>query len=82
MIRHRIIDRHRAALVAVTAIATLGLVGHAAADTLTIGLAAEATSMDPHFHNLTPNNQIAQHIFDNLINQDEAQRLVPALATE
>ena len=38
--------------------------------------------MDPHLHNLTPNNQIAQHIFDNLINQDEAQRLVPALATE
>jgi peptide/nickel transport system substrate-binding protein len=54
----------------------------ASAQTLTIGLSSEATSMDPHFHNLTPNNQIAQHIFDNLINQDEKQWLVPALATE
>ena len=82
MIRHRMLDHHRAALVAVTAIATLGLAGNAAAETLTIGLAAEATSMDPHFHNLTPNNQIARHIFDNLINQDEAQRLLPGLASE
>jgi len=82
MIRHRMLDQHRAALVAVTAIATLGLAGNALADTLTIGLAAEATSMDPHFHNLTPNNQIARHIFDNLINQDETQQLLPGLATE
>jgi len=82
MIRYRMRHCQRPALVALTAIATLGLAATAAAETLTIGLAAEATSMDPHFHNLTPNNQIAQHIFDNLINQDEAQRLVPALATE
>jgi len=37
--------------------------------------------MDPHFHNLTPNNQIAKHIFDGLINQDERQGLKPGLAT-
>jgi peptide/nickel transport system substrate-binding protein len=73
--------RRLSALVAASAAAAL-TAGAVQAETLTIGLAAEATSMDPHFHNLTPNNQIAQHIFDNLINQDEAQRLVPALATE
>lgn len=73
--------RKTAALIAVGAAAALAA-GAAQAETLTIGLAAEATSADPHFHNLTPNNQLAQHIFDNLINQDEAQRLVPALATE
>jgi peptide/nickel transport system substrate-binding protein len=49
---------------------------------LTIGVSALATSVDPHFHNLGPNNQIAKHIFDNLINQDENQRLVPGLAVE
>ncbi|MEM6617211.1 MAG: ABC transporter substrate-binding protein [Pseudomonadota bacterium] len=47
---------------------------------LTIGLAAEATSIDPHFHNLGPNNQIAAHLFDAIVNQDENQRLVPGLA--
>jgi len=81
MIRHRMRHCQRPALVALTAIATLGLAATAAAETLTIGLASEATSIDPHFHNLTPNNQIAQHIFDNLIDQDERQRLGPALAT-
>ena len=49
---------------------------------VTIGVSALATSMDPHFHNLGPNNQIAKHVFDNLINQDENQRLVPGLAVE
>ncbi len=47
---------------------------------LTIGLAAEVTSTDPHYHNLSPNNSMAQHVFEQLIGQDEKQRLVPALA--
>jgi peptide/nickel transport system substrate-binding protein len=47
---------------------------------LTIGLAAEVTSTDPHYHNLSPNNSMAQHVFEQLISQDEKQRLVPALA--
>ena len=50
--------------------------------TLTVGLASEATSIDPHFHNLTPNNQIGKQIFDNLINQGARQELLPGLATE
>ena len=52
----------------------------AAADSLIIGLSSEATSMDPHFHNLTPNSQIGRHIFDGLINQGSKQELMPALA--
>ena len=52
------------------------------AEKLTIGLASEATSVDPHFHNLTPNNQIADHVYNALIEQDEKQRLIPGLATE
>lgn len=47
---------------------------------ITIGLGSEPTSIDPHFHNLGPNNQIAQHIFSRLVEQDEKQRLSPGLA--
>ena len=47
---------------------------------ISIGLGAEVTSIDPHFHNLSPNNNIAQHIFDTLVQQDERQRLKPGLA--
>jgi len=47
---------------------------------LTIGLASEPTSMDPHYHNLTPNNSLLSHIYDALVMQDEKQNLVPGLA--
>ncbi|MEM7694666.1 MAG: ABC transporter substrate-binding protein [Pseudomonadota bacterium] len=68
--------------------AVLALTAHASAldlaeeNTLTVGLASEATSIDPHFHNLTPNSQISKQIFDNLINQGSRQELLPGLATE
>ena len=35
---------------------------------------------DPHFHNLTPNNNIAEHIFETLVTKDPQSRLKPALA--
>ncbi len=47
---------------------------------LTIGLASEPTSIDPHFHNLTPNNSLVSHIFESLILNDENQRHMPGLA--
>jgi peptide/nickel transport system substrate-binding protein len=47
---------------------------------LTIGLSAEPSSIDPHFHNLSPNNQTRWSIFESLIAQDETQKLMPALA--
>ena len=52
----------------------------ASAEKLVIGLASEPTSLDPHFHNLGPNNAMSRHIYDRLINQDEKQRLLPGLA--
>jgi peptide/nickel transport system substrate-binding protein len=54
----------------------------AQAQAITIGLGTEPTSIDPHYHNLGPNNQIAQHIFSRLMEQDHKQRLLPGLATE
>jgi peptide/nickel transport system substrate-binding protein len=58
----------------------LFFVGTLQAQDLRIGLASEPTAMDPHYHNLSPNNSLLSHIFDSLVEQDERQRLVPGLA--
>jgi len=47
---------------------------------LVIALSTQITSLDPHFHNLTPNNGLARHVFENLIATDEVQNLKPGLA--
>jgi peptide/nickel transport system substrate-binding protein len=52
----------------------------AAAKDLKVGLSLEPTSIDPHYHNLTPNNAIARAIFNALVMTDEKQHLVPGLA--
>jgi peptide/nickel transport system substrate-binding protein len=52
----------------------------AAAADLRMGLAADVTSMDPHFVNVQPNNLVAWHVFDALTRVDENARLVPGLA--
>jgi peptide/nickel transport system substrate-binding protein len=54
--------------------------GTAAARDVIIGVKLEPSSIDPHYHNLAPNNAIARHIFDRLIQTDEKQRLHPGLA--
>jgi len=50
------------------------------AQDLRIGLGADVTSMDPHFVNLFPNNNIAEHVFDKLVHLDADSRLIPGLA--
>jgi peptide/nickel transport system substrate-binding protein len=50
------------------------------AQDLKIGLAAEPSAMDPHYHNLTPNNGLLGNLFDRLVEFDEKDALVPALA--
>jgi hypothetical protein len=53
-------------LLCLFAAALLGPAGALAAD-LTIGLGTDVTSLDPHYHNLTPNNNVAQHVFGSLV---------------
>jgi peptide/nickel transport system substrate-binding protein len=48
---------------------------------LRIGVAADVTSIDPHFFNLFPNNNIAEHIFDKLVRMDPDSQMIPGLAT-
>ncbi|HYF08253.1 MAG TPA: ABC transporter substrate-binding protein, partial [Acetobacteraceae bacterium] len=50
------------------------------AQTLAVGLAAPVTSIDPHFHNLGPNNALTMHIFDALVERDGRARPYPSLA--
>ncbi len=47
---------------------------------ISIALSADVTSIDPHYHNLTPNNNVAEHIFETLVTKDPRSRLKPALA--
>lgn len=47
---------------------------------LTLGVSAEASSIDPHFHALTPNIQVRWNIFESLVAQDAEQKVMPALA--
>lgn len=47
---------------------------------LRIGIASEPTSMDPHFHNLGPNNAVRRHVFEGLVSTDDKQTLAPELA--
>ena len=69
-------------LLAATALGVvLAAPGLAQAEDLTIGLASEATAMDPHFHNTGNNNQLMSQVYDRLINQGPNQELLPGLAT-
>jgi peptide/nickel transport system substrate-binding protein len=58
-----------------------GAAAQEAVTELKIGLSAEPSAMDPHFHNLTPNNSLTKHIYDRLTDQDENQLVRPSLAT-
>ncbi len=54
----------------------------AAAANLAVGLGTDVTAIDPHYHNLTPNNNVAAHIFGYLVERNEKSQLQPGLATE
>ena len=67
-------------LLAALAAAVLAL--PAAAANLTIGLGTDVTAIDPHYHNLTPNNNVASHLFGYLVERNEKSQPIPGLATE
>src|SRR5688572_2843961 len=51
-----------------------------AAAGLSIALGGDVTSIDPHFHNLTPNNNVGAHIFDTLVMKEAGGKIKPGLA--
>jgi peptide/nickel transport system substrate-binding protein len=66
--------------VAAAVLAVFTIASNARGDILAIGAAVPITSVDPHFHNLTPNIAASKHVFDTLVLQDASQRLMPGLA--
>ena len=68
-----------ARFLAAAALLVLGCLPVNAAD-LSVALAADVTSIDPHFHNLTPNVNVSSHVFETLVAKDARGRLKPALA--
>jgi peptide/nickel transport system substrate-binding protein len=65
---------------ALGAASALALVSAATAQTLRMGVGAQVTSVDPHYHNISPNNAFASMVFDNLMEMDARSRLQPSLA--
>lgn len=57
-----------------------GFASVATAAEVSIGISSEPSAMDPHYHNLGPNNAFSFNVYDSLIIQDEQQNLVPGLA--
>ena len=63
----------------VLALLACGVQGASAAP-LSVALAADVTSMDPHFYLYVPNQNIAEHIYDRLIIRDDKLVMTPGLA--
>jgi peptide/nickel transport system substrate-binding protein len=61
-------------------VAAIGLSFAANAAELRVGLQSEPSSIDPHYHNLGPNNGFATHVFGALVGSDENQQHFPDLA--
>ena len=66
-------------MIAVAAVASTTV---AAAANLSVGLGTDVTAINPHYHNLTPNNNVAAHIFGYLVERNEKSQPIPGLATE
>jgi peptide/nickel transport system substrate-binding protein len=64
------------------AVAAFSAAAAAAVSNLAVGLGTDVTAVDPHYHNLTPNNNVAAHIFGYLVERNEKSQLQPGLATE
>ena len=54
--------------------------GQVDAQTLRIGVGAQVTSIDPEYHNISPNNAFASMVYGALVDTDGQSRLVPGLA--
>ena len=74
---------HRRHLPATLALALTALTSPAfgqAGTPLNIGIGGAVTSIDPHFYNAAPNNSLAMHIFDRLVERDAKAQPYPGLA--
>ena len=73
------VNLRKLVLAAGTALIGLSAQG-ALAQSVTMAVAAPVTSLDPHYHQLSPNNAVADIIFDKLVNTDAKSNNLPGLA--
>ena len=59
----------------------VALAGPSQAASLRLALAAEVSSLDPHYLNIAPNVAFSSHLFDALVHVDHDGALIPGLAT-
>jgi peptide/nickel transport system substrate-binding protein len=59
---------------------TAGAISPSLSQTVNVGMAADVTSVDPHYHLYSPNQSIADHVFNRLIERNDQLRLLPGLA--
>ncbi|WP_458093735.1 ABC transporter substrate-binding protein [Roseomonas sp. WA12] len=65
---------------AAAALSAFALPGAAGAQTLNLAVGAPVTSLDPHYHALSPNYAVADMLFDSLTAFDARARIEPRLA--
>ena len=70
----------RVALLAAVSALAAGLALPARAQNITIAVGAQVTSLDPHYHALSPNFAVADMLFSTLASFDSSGRLQPGLA--
>jgi peptide/nickel transport system substrate-binding protein len=73
------LSRLRAGVAAVV-LTALACVTASAAD-FKVAVSGEITSMDPHYGNIFPNNDIMEQVFSTLVAKDPDSHLIPGLAT-
>jgi peptide/nickel transport system substrate-binding protein len=66
--------------IAIAAVSLMSVASPSQGQELKIAVAADVTSIDPHFFNLFPNNNIAEHIFDKLVQMDPDSKMIPGIA--
>ncbi len=64
----------------VMATVTVPIAAAASERDLRLGLMAEPTTLDPHFHNFTPNDSALSHIYERLIQVNDKGELTAGLA--
>ena len=67
-------------IIVLAALATTLLTSPTHAADLRMALSSAPSAMDPHFHNLGANLNVAANIFDTLVRMDPDSRIEPALA--
>ncbi|HWL81224.1 MAG TPA: ABC transporter substrate-binding protein [Roseomonas sp.] len=73
-------NRKKAAAMAAVSALVLGMTGSVRAQNLTMAVGAQVTSLDPHYHALSPNFAVATMLFDTLTQFDANAKLEPGLA--